>query len=154
LLWAIGNSRRATHLRGVWTLGSKRSVLLKEVSFLISMGLPEINAQIEQLERQKETAVLEEGSFEKAAHLRHQANVLRKRKSEASIGEYSTPGLIRISPQARSPFTQRSGPLELYQDSSGGSNWQSSNHANRYGVVPNASCGYRLQTRSILSPPA
>ena len=36
-------------------------------------------------------------------------------------------------------------PLELYQDSSGGENWQSHNHLNRKHVVPNTFRGYRLR---------
>ncbi|MEO6487029.1 MAG: hypothetical protein ABIO78_03690, partial [Thermoanaerobaculia bacterium] len=35
-------------------------------------------------------------------------------------------------------------PFELYQDSSGGDNWQSTVHVNRDGVVPVSFCGYRL----------
>jgi len=35
--------------------------------------------------------------------------------------------------------------LELYQDSSGGSNWKSSNHLNRNRTVPNTFQGYRLK---------
>lgn len=34
--------------------------------------------------------------------------------------------------------------LEIYQDSSGGANWQSRNHANRHGRVPCSFRGYRL----------
>lgn len=34
--------------------------------------------------------------------------------------------------------------LEIYQDSSGGRNWQSSNHVDRSGTVKNAFCGYRV----------
>jgi len=37
------------------------------------------------------------------------------------------------------------GPLEIYQDSSGGENWQSKNHVNRDGVVLCKFRGYRVQ---------
>jgi hypothetical protein len=37
------------------------------------------------------------------------------------------------------------GPVELYQDSSGGANWQSRNHVNRDGRVPLAFRGYRVR---------
>ncbi|MBN1912579.1 MAG: hypothetical protein JW818_22855 [Pirellulales bacterium] len=37
------------------------------------------------------------------------------------------------------------GPLEIYQDSSGGENWQSRNHVNREGRVPCRFQGYRVQ---------
>lgn len=35
--------------------------------------------------------------------------------------------------------------LEIYQDSSGGKNWQSSNHVNRFGKVPLSFRGYRVR---------
>lgn len=44
--------------------------------------------------------------------------------------------------------TPRCGPaarLEIYQDSSGGDNWQSPNHVNRHGRVPCSFRGYRCQ---------
>jgi hypothetical protein len=36
-------------------------------------------------------------------------------------------------------------PVEIYQDSSGGENWQSSNHVNRRHQVPNTFRGYRVR---------
>lgn len=48
-------------------------------------------------------------------------------------------------PQADSENKIRASlPARLYQDSSGGENWQSSNHVNRDGVVPCSFRGYRL----------
>lgn len=35
-------------------------------------------------------------------------------------------------------------PLRIYQDSSGGENWKSSNHCNRDGKVMNSFCGYKV----------
>jgi hypothetical protein len=37
------------------------------------------------------------------------------------------------------------GKLEIYQESSGGQNWQSRNHVNRHGKVPLSFCGYRAR---------
>lgn len=37
-----------------------------------------------------------------------------------------------------------SSPFQIYQDSSGGENWQSRNHVNRHNVVPSRFRGYRL----------
>jgi hypothetical protein len=42
------------------------------------------------------------------------------------------------------PFAELALPMELYQDSSGGENWRSSNHINRHRTVPNTFRGYRL----------
>ncbi len=55
------------------------------------------------------------------------------------------PATLRCSPAANSPFERFDLPFELYQDSSGGQNWKSSNHMNRHRVVPNTFCGYRLR---------
>jgi hypothetical protein len=53
--------------------------------------------------------------------------------------------LVRCSPEVGVPFEAAPPPLELYQDSSGGENWRSTNHLNRKRVVPNSFCGYRLR---------
>jgi hypothetical protein len=53
--------------------------------------------------------------------------------------------LVRYSAEVGAPFESAPPPLELYQDSSGGDNWQSTNHINRNRVVPNSFRGYRLR---------
>jgi len=45
-------------------------------------------------------------------------------------------------------------PLEIYQDSSGGENWQSSNHLNRERRVPNTFRGYRVRSGVSSAGPA
>jgi hypothetical protein len=45
------------------------------------------------------------------------------------------------------PWQATAGPVEIYQDSSGGANWRSPNHVNRHGEVPCAFQGYRVRTR-------
>ncbi len=52
----------------------------------------------------------------------------------------------RVSPQAtdRSPSTFDLVDFNLYQDSSGGENWQSRNHVDANGEVTTQFCGYRL----------
>ena len=42
------------------------------------------------------------------------------------------------------------GDIEIYQDSSGGENWQSTNHVNRFGRVMHAFRGYRLSVGDSL----
>lgn len=42
------------------------------------------------------------------------------------------------------PWQELASPFELYQDSSGGENWNSTNHVNRERKVPNAFRGYRV----------
>jgi hypothetical protein len=53
--------------------------------------------------------------------------------------------VVRCSPEAGAPFQTVPPPVELYQDSSGGENWRSTNHVNRKRAVPNSFCGYRLR---------
>jgi hypothetical protein len=51
---------------------------------------------------------------------------------------------ILCSPEERCAFEPVDAPVEIYQDSSGGRNWASSNHVNREGRVPHSFRGYRL----------
>ena len=55
------------------------------------------------------------------------------------------PAAIRCSPEAGAPWESCVSSVEIYQDSSGGENWRSTNHVNRRGVVPNAFRGYRMR---------
>lgn len=41
------------------------------------------------------------------------------------------------------------GRLEIYQDSSGGANWNSRNHINRHGKVTTSFCGYRVTVNGV-----
>jgi hypothetical protein len=52
------------------------------------------------------------------------------------------------SPELSQPLRPCALPFEVYQDSSGGENWQSSNHVNRNGVVPTTFRGYRMREGS------
>ncbi|MGF1580088.1 MAG: hypothetical protein ACFCD0_12065 [Gemmataceae bacterium] len=57
--------------------------------------------------------------------------------------------LISWSEELASPSKQqKGGSLEIYQDSSGGENWQSRNHVNRNGEVPLSFRGYRSRSAS------
>ncbi|MDB5311379.1 MAG: hypothetical protein JWO38_5581 [Gemmataceae bacterium] len=54
--------------------------------------------------------------------------------------------VVRCSPEVDAPFEQIAGPLELYQDSSGGENWKSVNHINCDREIPVRFRGYHLRT--------
>ena len=56
---------------------------------------------------------------------------------------------VHCSPHREAPFELLQSPLELYQDSSGGANWKSSNHVNRQRIVPNTYRGYRLTAGGV-----
>lgn len=94
----IRNPRRAEHPGGLWDLGDRGSVFLRDAALTVALAPGE-----------GETAV-------------------------------------RCSPEVGAPFESRSEPVELYQDSSGGENWKSTNHLNRTREVPLAFLGYRLRT--------
>jgi hypothetical protein len=55
------------------------------------------------------------------------------------------PMSVVCSPETGAPFEAFAAPFTLYQDSSGGANWQSSNHVNRHGKVPLRYRGYRIE---------
>jgi hypothetical protein len=53
--------------------------------------------------------------------------------------------VVRCSPELGAPFQPLGLPVELYQDSSGGEHWRSTNHLNRHHVVTTTFRGYRLR---------
>ena len=53
---------------------------------------------------------------------------------------------VHCSPELLIPGREFENPLEVYQDSSGGENWRSTNHVNRDRKVPNSFQGYRMRT--------
>jgi hypothetical protein len=55
------------------------------------------------------------------------------------------PAEVRWTRDRSAPVERCTGEFELYQDSSGGENWQSANHQNRDGRVRNAFRGYRIR---------
>jgi hypothetical protein len=66
-----------------------------------------------------------------------------------NLGKPSPGASAWCSPESEKPWIPASTPLNLYQDSSGGKNWQSRNHVNREDRVPVAFQGYR----STCNPP-
>src|SRR5262249_15228727 len=52
---------------------------------------------------------------------------------------------VWCSVEGGAPFERCGMPFELYQDSSGGEHWQSSNHVNRDGQIPLVFRGYRVR---------
>jgi hypothetical protein len=56
---------------------------------------------------------------------------------------------VRVSPEHGAPWSNLSAPFELYQDSSGGEQWQSTNHINRERRVATTFRGYRLRSTGL-----
>ena len=70
---------------------------------------------------------------------------LRDAALNVTLSSDPGPTECRCSPELAAPFESLPTPLELYQDSSGGVNWKSSNHLNRSRIVPTTFRGYRLR---------
>ncbi len=70
--------------------------------------------------------------------------LLRDFSFDLSTPEPPDMAAIRCSAEQGASMELFDGPLAVYQDSSGGTNWQSSNHVNRDGVVPLQFRGYAL----------
>jgi hypothetical protein len=66
---------------------------------------------------------------------------------EFAVAGHSEP-TIRWREHAGAPTQTAHGPLEIYQDSSGGDNWKSNNHVNRHGEIPLSFRGYRVRVAS------
>jgi hypothetical protein len=58
---------------------------------------------------------------------------------------------VRCSLQPAEPLAPVALPLEIYQESSGGAEWQHPNHRNRAGVVPMRWRGYRVRSGALES---
>jgi hypothetical protein len=65
---------------------------------------------------------------------------------ELTVRVSNGPANVSCSPEADAPWTDVTLPFELYQDSSGGANWDSQVHVNRNRRVPNSFRGYRLSS--------
>jgi exo-rhamnogalacturonan lyase-like protein len=64
-------------------------------------------------------------------------------RSPAGAGDFTVAASVE---RGDGQLTRYDAPFEIYQDSSGGENWQSSNHLNRERRVPNTFRGYRLRS--------
>jgi hypothetical protein len=97
--FTIHNPNRARHRGGLWDLGDPGSILFRELSLVVRMGLGPARAIW--------------------------TNEPRQALQQADDGR-----------------------VAIYQDSSGGENWQSRNHVNRHGRVPCRLRGYEVRTVS------
>jgi hypothetical protein len=64
---------------------------------------------------------------------------------ELGLAGAEAPGLRWSAEPEHEHESAGAGPLEIYQDSSGGEQWQSKNHVNRFGQVPCTFRGYRVR---------
>jgi hypothetical protein len=139
ILMTVKNRKSAKHPGGLWSLGETRSVLLKDHSF--SLKWSEFNTRIEQLEEEKKS-VTTGRHFKKLIQLNVEMERLFCMVGDMTR-EWAARGQFSCSPESHVPLAACE---ELFQSSSGGPNWQSSNHVNRHGKVENSSCGYRVRS--------
>jgi hypothetical protein len=64
---------------------------------------------------------------------------------QTTLATASQPTITWLSTPNMAPKNCHSSRLEIYQDSSGGENWHSTNHVNRLGRVPTTFKGYRVR---------
>jgi hypothetical protein len=62
------------------------------------------------------------------------------------LNESEKPQVAWAAEASQCPSAFQTGDLEIYQDSSGGENWQNQNHVNRQGHVPCSFQGYRIRS--------
>jgi hypothetical protein len=71
--------------------------------------------------------------------------LIRDASVTLAVNDSGDPATIACSPEIDQPWQTLSPPFELYQDSSGGVNWRSSNHLNRHHQIPLRFRGYRIR---------
>ncbi|HWB13965.1 MAG TPA: hypothetical protein VG826_32355 [Pirellulales bacterium] len=121
--FTVHNSGAARHMGGLWDLGDRGSFLFKELAIDVAWAGG----------HKKELG----GGKQQPPPPMHSADC----PSPAVAVEWAAePGeFMHCEPNGR---------VAIYQDSSGGENWQSRNHMNREGRVPCRFRGYRVQSAS------
>ena len=136
----LHNPRRARHRNGLWDLGDPGSMRFRDWSVVLHTSEYRKSQNIN--ERWAERDDLEQGSPKTRT---------KKNESAGLIPEDSKSAAAAVHFQTEASGEWRSlghGALEIYQESSGGENWNSRNHVNRSGVVPMQFRGYRVRTRA------
>ena len=77
------------------------------------------------------------------------SKLLKEAKFRFALDRSAAPGKAHCSTSLELAFEPLRFPFELYQDSSGGENWQSGNHINCNRIVPNRIPGYRLRSGDV-----
>jgi hypothetical protein len=72
--------------------------------------------------------------------------LFRSLSLELGFRTRARPHCLWTADPGQAPTKESEGDLEIYQDSSGGDNWQSKNHVNRHGRVPCSFRGYRARS--------
>ena len=135
----VGPLRAVAQLDGEVNAGGGR-LLAVRVNLAFFAGLPTVRARITLTN--PEAATHPEGFWDLgdpgSILIRDAALHLRPTAGEAPVR-------VACSPELDAPFHEFDVPLELYQDSSGGDRWESSNHINRERRIPVSFRGYRLR---------
>jgi hypothetical protein len=131
-----GPVRATVRLEGQFT-GRARLRFVARLSFYAGTGLVRLDLTVHNPQRARHPGGLWDLGDRGSVLFRDLSLELRLRSAAESELTWSADGGRST---AGGP-----GPLELYQDSSGGENWQSNNHLNRDGRVPVSFRGYRLR---------
>lgn len=120
--FTIRNPNAAVHPGGLWDLGDAGSIYFKDLSIQTAL--------LSDKQITSSCWFSDEGN-DSGNELKHHSSLLLK------THRYQLPG--------------KEGNILLYQDSSGGENWQSLNHQNKNGEVKTSFRGFRLLTNGYLT---
>jgi hypothetical protein len=134
---ARGPVRATVRLQGRFT-GRARLRFVARLSFYADIGLVRLDLTVHNPERARHPGGLWD--------LGDRGSVLfRDLSLELRLRSAAQPELSWTAEVGQPATTAGAGAWELYQDSSGGENWQSRNHVNRDGRIPVSFRGYRLR---------
>jgi hypothetical protein len=149
--FTILNPRPAKHIGGLWDLGDPGSIYFKDLSLNIAMA-DNGNPAERELSLYEDPVPMDYQIFSgnnkhKYEYFRFSSNPINQSNSSNSINPSNpTNPSNPINPTNPS----NTGNLLIYQDSSGGNNWKSSNHVNRHGVVKTSFRGYKIHANGSL----
>jgi hypothetical protein len=131
-----GRLRSTIRLEGDAALGNRRLVVVTRIDFYAGRRILRVRSTIRNPDRARHP-----GNY---WDLGDAGSILIKECAwRLALPRGAVPE-ARVSPEAGLASSTVGLPFELYQDSSGGENWQSSNHINRNREIPNTFRGYRM----------
>src|SRR6185503_19757208 len=136
---STGPVRTVVRLQGRLDLGGRSLRVTTRVEFYAGLSTVRLRLTVTNPARARH-----EGGF---WDLGDPGSVLLKHLSlSVALREASGATAISCSTEAGSAAEAMEGPFEIYQDSSGGEAWQSSNHINRKRQIPVTFRGYRVRS--------
>jgi hypothetical protein len=134
LIETRGPVRATVRLEGTWD-GRVLSRFLARLCFFADSGLVRLRLRIHNPNRAKHPGGLWDLGDPGSMFFRDLSLEIGVAENEPAVSWATEPG---------QPSESTTGDLEIYQDSSGGENWQNKNHVNRDDRVPVSFRGYRI----------